>query len=322
MVGVKIIGTGSSLPKNVLTNFDLEKMVETSNDWIIQRTGISERRIAQDETNLSLSLDASLCAIEDAKIDKSQIGLIVFASITQDYITPASASLIQKELGIKKACAFDIAAGCSGFVYALAVAKSLMESQNHEYALVVGCDVLSKITNWQDRSTCILFGDGAGAVVLKRDEEEGILASNLTSYPDETNSLYCESFKINNPFSQNDEIPGKLVMDGRQVFRFATSALVYEVTKVLQKANLDIEKIKYIVPHQANKRIIDYAAEKLNVSEEKFIVNVNSYGNTSAASVPICLDEINKKGLLCEGDYIVLVAFGAGLTSGALLLKW
>ncbi len=321
-MGVSIIGCGHKMPEHTVTNADLEKVVETSHEWIIKRTGISERRVITDETLSSLASEASRKALEVAKADYQDIGLIVAATFTSDTKTPALASNVQKELGIERAAAFDLSAGCTGFIYAVATAKGLMETMDIDTALVIGADYVTKNVDWTDRSTCVLFGDGAGAVVLKRTKEEGIGAIYLNGKPDENDVLVVNDKKAQHPWRDktgDTEKINALMMKGTEVYEFACGAMVEALQILKEKLGRDIKKI---IPHQANARIIRYASIKSKIPLKNFFMNIQKYANTSAATVPVAIDEAWRGGWLKKGDEIALIGFGAGLTWGGLTLKW
>lgn len=325
MQAIKIKGYGAYLPPLVVTNDDMSKLVETNDEWIVSRTGIKERRISEGEDTSSIAQKAARLALERANIKGEEIDLIVVATITPDCYTPSVACVVQKELGAKNALAFDINAACSGFIFGLEVAVSLMKSNcNYKKALVIGAETLSKIMNWEDRSTCVLFGDGGGAVVLSSEELESTkcLAFHSKSEGEKGSALVSQARDVINPFVK-DPIKkyGYVSMDGGAVFKFATKAIISSVKKVLEECNLSLDDVDYIVPHQANYRIIDYAAKKLKVGSEKFYLNVDKVGNTSSASIPIALNEMFEKNMLTEGKKIVLVGFGGGLTYGAVLIE-
>ncbi len=323
MEGIIIKGVGAYTPSNVVTNHQLSEIVDTSDEWIVGRTGIKERRISKGESTSYLATEAGKIAIKRAGVDPEDIDLIVLATCTPDYFVPSTACIVQKDLGAKNAMAFDLSAACTGFIYGLDVAKSLMTMHNYTHALVLGTETLSKIVDWKDRSTCVLFGDGAGAVVLSRSEEQGLINTYSKSDGEKYESLTAGAYDLNNPFASDLAIKSKtLQMDGQEVFRFATSIMASSVQKVLEESNIGIDEIDYIVPHQANVRIIEYAAKKLKLPKEKFFVNLDKYGNTSAASIPIALNEMYEKGLLKKGNKIVMVGFGGGLTYGASIVKW
>lgn len=320
-----ILGTGRAVPERVLTNADLEKMVDTSDEWIVTRTGIKERRIASPEEAASdLGYQAALKALEASKVKASELDLIIVATITGDMPFPATACIIQGRLGATKAAAFDLAAGCSGWVYSLEVAQSMVKA-GYKRVLVIGVDVLSKITDYTDRSTCVLFGDGAGAAVLGPVKEGyGVLASDLGA-----DGLGADYLKLpvggSRCPSQTVAIddPGRyLKMSGNEVFKFAVRAMGDSTQRVLEKANLTGEDISWFIPHQANIRIIKSAASRFNIPEDRIYINVDRYGNTSAASIPIALDEVVETGKVQDGDLILVVGFGAGLTWGSAILRW
>lgn len=325
-VNVGILGTGSAVPDRVLSNADLEKMVDTSDEWIVSRTGMRERRIADENTASSdLAVEAARKAIEDAGIDVEDIDLIVCATVTPDYMFPATACLIQERLGIKKTGAFDLSAGCSGFVYGLSTAVPMIQAGIAKNALVIGVETLSKITDYTDRNTCVLFGDGAGAVVLGQvPEGRGFLAFDLGSDGSGGELLMLAAGGSRNPATQESVLSGMhtLSMNGKEVFKFAVRVMNTATEEVLRKAGLAKEDVDLLVPHQANIRIIDYARERLGLSEDKVVVNVDRYGNMSSATIPVALDEAKRQGRLKEGDLLLFVAFGAGLTWGSTALRW
>lgn len=322
---VKVLGLGHYCPGNVVSNNDLSSIVDTSHDWIIKRTGISERRISDGEGTVDLAVKSSLNALKMAKCSPEDIDLIVVATTSPDRIMPSTACSIQSILGCSSAAAFDISAACSGFLYASIIANSLLKSGNNKKALVVGSEVLSRIIDWTDRNTCVLFGDGAGAAVLEINNGTGGIISTYFGSDGKSgaNALTANQFTINTPFANSTlENKSYIEMNGREVFKFAISIIPKVVNKLLEDSGEDISNIKYIIPHQANLRIIDDAAKKLNISRDKFYINLESYGNTSAASVPIAFSEVVEKGLIQKGDKIILVAFGGGLTWAGILLEW
>ena len=319
---MKIVGTGSYVPSTILSNDDISKFVETDDEWITQRTGIKNRHISKGENTSDLAYEASLKAIKKAGITPAQIDLIIVATISADSFMPSVANIVQKKLNIKKAMSFDINAACSGFVYALDVAKSLMDSGKFKYVLVVGAEVLSKITDWTDRNTCILFGDGAGAVVLENFSDNHLLYSNCTARPDMDNVLYTVGIPIINPLFKQEPENYCIAMNGQEVFRFAVDVITDSINALVKETKILLKDIDYIVCHQANYRILKKVAKDLNHSEASFYTNLEEYGNTSAASIPIALDEMNQKGLLKKDMKIIFVGFGAGLTWGCTLIKW
>lgn len=316
----RITGIGSYLPNDPVTNQDLvSRGIDTTDEWIVERTGIRQRHFAHEaQTSSDLALEASRTALRDAAIDAAKVDLIVVATSTPDFIFPSTACLLQSKLGIKEATAFDVQAVCSGFVYALAIAEKFMRSGSHRCALVVGAEVFSRILNWYDRSTCVLFGDGAGAVVLETAEEPGILATALHAdgrYHDilSVPGNVCRGRIIGSPFLQ---------MDGQAVFKFAVKVLGDVGQEVLRAAGMRTREIDWVVPHQANVRILQAAARRLGVPQEKMIVTVAKHGNTSAASIPLALDAARRDGRLRRGNNVILQGVGGGFTWGAVLLKF
>ena len=308
-MGITIRGMGYYVPDKVLTNFDLEKMVDTSDDWITTRTGIKERRIAGSESLTDMAYRASLEALESAQIDPQEIDAIILATLTPDLGFPASACLLQTRLGANRAYAFDISAACSGFLYGLEIASSMLSSGRAKRVLLVGAEKLSQIVDWTDRATCVLFGDGAGAVVLSSDGEGELLASVMRSDGNYWEILYAERC-------------GYIKMKGKELFKLAVRSMADVCEEVLQRAGVSTQDINLIVPHQANIRIMQALAEKLNVPMERVYSNIHKYGNTSAASIPIALCEAYKEGKLKRGDLVLLTAMGGGLTWGASLIRF
>lgn len=323
---IGVLGTGSAAPEHILTNAELETMVDTSDDWIVSRTGIKERRIADEGTASSqLAYEAALRALESATIEAHDLDVIICATVTPDMAFPATACILQDLLGLQRIPAFDLSAGCSGFGYALTVAESMLLSGQYKKALVVGVDVLSRITDYEDRSTCVLFGDGAGAVVLGEVPEGfGILASELGADGASGSVLQMPGGGSLRPASLSsvEERQHYIKMQGSDVFKFAVRIMDESAKRVVEKAGLAMEDVHWVVPHQANIRIISAAATRLGVPEERFFVNVDRYGNTSAASIGLALDELARSGDLKHGDHVALVGFGAGLTWSTLVMKW
>ena len=317
----RIIGTGSYVPEQIVTNDDLAKIVETNDQWIRSRTGIGERRIATDESTSQMAARASAKALENAGVRAEDIELILLATSSPDYCFPNGACEVQSMIGAVNAACFDISAACTGFVYALNTAHAFMKSGMYKTALVVGADMLSKLTDWTDRGTCVLFGDGAGAVVVKA-HETGILGTNMHADGTKGGVLTCGSRTNGNFLLGKKPELGYMTMDGQEVFKFAVKKVPQCIMEVLEDAKVPVEDIKYFAVHQANYRIIESIAKRLKVGMDRFPVNMEHYGNTSGASVPILLDEMNRKGMLEPGDKIVLSGFGAGLTWGAALLEW
>ncbi|MEH6456260.1 MAG: beta-ketoacyl-ACP synthase III [Cocleimonas sp.] len=319
----KITGTGSYLPEKILTNHDLEKMVDTSHEWIVERTGIEKRHIAEKgQTTCDLAEVAARNAIEMAGIAIEDIDLIVFATTTPDLVFPSTACLLQQRLGIRGCTAFDVQAVCTGFVYALGVADKFIKSGSHKCVLVIGAETMSNITDWTDRGTCILFADGAGAVILEATEEEdGILSTHLHA-----DGHYRDLLKTNGGVSSNPELmeAGGVFMEmkGNEVFRIAVNTLGRIVDETLEHNNMQKSDIDWLVPHQANIRIIKATAKKLKMSMDQVVVTVHEHGNTSAASVPLALDVAVRDGRIKRGEIILLEAFGGGFTWGSALIKF
>ena len=318
-----IVGWGAKVPEKVLSNRDLEQMVETSDEWIRERTGIVERRIASDRENaVSLGLAAAREALNRANILPHEIDLIIVATSSPEYLFPATANLIQDRLGATRAGAFDILAACTGFIYAVGLAAAQIQAGAIDTALVIGTETLSRIVDWNDRSTCVLFGDGAGAFVLRAsDIPGGVRHFVLHSDGSGGDYLFARS-GVRSSWNGLSKPEQSIVMNGREVFRFASRVMVQATEEVLEKAGLGIEDVDLIVPHQANLRIIQAAARGLNLPEERFFVNIERYGNTSTASIPLAITEAVERGCLKPNDKVVLVGFGAGLTWGAMLLEW
>ena len=321
---VKIIGTGSAAPDKVLSNNDLETLVETSDDWITARTGIKERRIADENTASSdLGYEASVKALESANIDASEIDGIIVGTITPDFLFPSTACLLQSKLGARGVLAFDISAGCSGFLYALHVGYGMITGGTADKLLIVGAETLSRVVDYEDRSTCILFGDGAGATVISRSDEPGILSSIMNSDGKDWQLLYQPGGGSRIPATE-ESIRNKehfLKMEGKDVFKVAVKSMENATVEVIKDANLDPSDIDLLIPHQANYRIIEAIRKRLDMPEEKVFCNLDRYGNTSSASVPIALDEAIKIGKAKKGDTVLFAAFGAGFTWGASIVK-
>jgi 3-oxoacyl-[acyl-carrier-protein] synthase-3 len=321
-----ITGWGMSVPEKVLTNDDLSKMVDTNDEWIRDRTGIRERHIAhEEETTASLAVEASIKALQVANLHPTDVDLIICSTSTPEHIFPATACLVQDRIGASKAGAFDLLAACSGFIYGVNMAAQSIRSGSIQNALVIGSETLSRFVNWKDRSTCILFGDGAGAFVLQAsDMPGGVLSTVMHSDGSGGDSLILQGGGSRYPATQATVEAGKhfIEMDGREVFRFATRVMAQATKDSLEAANLELEDVNWIIPHQANFRIIEAAARGLKMPLERFIINVEHYGNTSTASIPIATVEAVEDGRLQAGDAIVFVGFGAGLTWGALTAEW
>ena len=316
---IGITGLGIHVPERVVTNDDLAQVVETSDEWIRERTGIRERRMAADHEALTdIALPAATMALEDAGVDPGEIDLVICATVTPDMMFPTASALIADTLGMPKAAAYDLLAGCTGFVYAVAQAYGMLASGISQRALVVGGDVLSKILDWDDRSTLVLFGDGAGAVVMEPVEHGGFIGFELGADGGGGEFLWYPGSG-----SRQFENPDALLkMNGREVFKFATRIMVYSAQQILEQCGKTVDDIDVYVPHQANKRIIDYAADKLGVPSGKTVVNVDRFGNTSSGSIPLALADAREEGRLHDGALILMTGMGAGLTWGSALLEW
>ncbi len=323
MFSSKIVGFESYVPKNVITNDELSNIVETSDEWIYTRTGISKRCLSTNENTSDFAINVGKKLIENANISPEDIDIVIVATITSDYLTPSTACIVQGAIGAKNALAFDINVACSGFVYALSIADKFLKSGVYKNAIVIGAETLSKLLDWSDRSTCVLFGDGSGGALLTASTNyNSIIAEDLKADGISWQAITGGKLNNNNPFVEEKEQSSfYLQMNGRDVFNFATKTIPKSVNQVLSKANLTLDDIKYIVPHQANSRIVEVAAKKLKVSLDKFYLNLQNYGNTSAASIPIALAEMSKNGLLQKGDKIIITGFGAGLTWASMLIQ-
>ncbi len=321
---VGILGTGSYVPEKILTNDDLSKIVDTNDEWIRTRSGIRERRIAsENEATSDLAFKAAEKAIEDSGIDKNEIELIIVATMSPDHITPSTAAIVQDKLGIPCA-AFDVGAACTGFIYAYTAGYSFIKAGIYKKVLVIGAETMSRVIDWEDRTTCVLFGDGAGAVVLGETEEGGFIGSHLAADGSGACDIIIPAGGSRKPVT-SELISNKDVyfkMKGSDVFKFAVRAFPETVENVLEQGNVTADNIDLFVPHQANIRIIESIAKRFKQPMEKFYVNLDRYGNTSGASIPLALDEANKEGRLKKGDKVVIVGFGGGLTYGSILFEW
>jgi len=319
-----LLGTGSCLPRRILANSDLERLVDTSDEWITSRTGIKTRRIAgQGEENYKLAASAAREALAMAEVPAADIDLVLVATITPHMIMPSCACFVQAEIGAENAFAYDLNAACSGFLFGLDMANRYIATQPEMKILLIGSETLSARVNWEDRNTCILFGDGAGAVVLSGADDRGVLASSLFSDGRLWKLLYMDSPESRNPDLRSEERKGcYLQMTGRDVFKFAVKSMEEAVERLLNETGYRIEDIDLVIPHQANIRILNRLAERLSIAPEKLFVNVDKYGNTSAASIPIALDEVHRSGRLSAGDIVLFCSFGGGFTWGALLMQW
>ncbi len=320
----KIIGTGSYLPSNTVTNDDLAKIMDTSDEWISSRTGIRERHLVKEENTTFMCVEAAKRALTNAGVTAEEIDIIIVGTVSADHVTPSAACEVQAGLGAVNAVAFDINAACSGFLFALNTVNAYIKAGIYKTALILGAETLSKIMDWNDRSTCVLFGDGAGAAVVQGVEGEkgGLIAFEQGSDGSKGMVLKCENRKNNNPLVQNPTNLNYVYMDGQEVYKFAVSTVPRSIEKVLEQANVSVDEITYFALHQANIRILQSVAKRLKQPEDKFPISLDHCGNVSAASVPILLDEMNQKGMLKAGDKIVMSGFGAGLTWGTALIEW
>ena len=321
-----VTGYGSFAPEKKLTNQDLAKMVDTSDEWITSRTGIKVRHITTDsETTAFLAIEAAKRALTQANLDGTDLEIIIVATITPEMVFPSTASFVQRALGAKKAWVFDVGAACSGFIYSLSIVQQFLESGRFKNALVIGAETLTKITNWSDRTSCILFGDGAGAVVLeRRNDGRGILYSTMSSDGDRWEALNCQAYGSRHPADKELDDSNKIYMEikGREVYQQAVRRIIESVNKCLDYCNLTIDDIAMIISHQMNARIIESAAKRLKLPDEKIYLNIAEYGNTSAASVPLAFDGCIRAGKIKPGDIVIFVAFGAGLTWGANVIQF
>lgn len=324
MLKARLIGTGSFVPKKVLTNTDLEKMVETSDAWISARTGIKERRIASKDSTSEMAAKAGKEALKAAGVAPKEIDLIVVGTVTPDMTFPSSACFVQSHLGVKSgAAAFDVSAACSGFLYALDIANKYIRSGAAQKALVIGADRFSKLVDWNDRSTCVLFGDGAGAVVLSAEKGgHGVLSSRVHSDGKHWDMLYADSPFPPSPFEHKAARSPYIKMNGNETFKLAVRTMGGAINEVMEETGLKPEDISLLIPHQANLRIINAVRQRLKLTEDKVFTNLEKYGNTSAGSIPIALDEAVRQGRVNKNDIILFVAFGGGLTWASAAVKW
>jgi 3-oxoacyl-[acyl-carrier-protein] synthase-3 len=327
MKGNRIIGTGAGLPARVVTNLDLAQIVDTSDEWIVSRTGIKERRIAEDhETTSDFSAEAARNALRMAGVGPEEVDLIIVATLSPDRLIPATACIVQSKIGAKNAFCFDLEAACSGFVYALALANGMMPDQGVKTALVIGAETLSRVIDWEDRNTCVLFADGGGAALLRhKGGDRGILSTYMRSDGFAPPPWLCVEPGVadRTPLGDQRSKDFAIRMEGRDVFKFGVKALPDAVRGALERTEgLILDDVDWVIPHQANVRIIDAAAKSLKIPYEKFIINLERYGNTSAGTIPIALDEANRDGRIKDGDIVALSGFGAGLTWGGAIIRW
>lgn len=318
---MKIVGTGSFLPERITANDDLAKIVDTNDEWISSRTGIKERRISIKDTTTDMAVKAAMAALEDAGMKAEELDMIITATLSADNATPSTACQVQGAIGATRAVCFDLNAACSGFLFSLATAQAYMKAGMAQHVLVIGVETLSKLVDWSDRSTCVLFGDGAGAAVVSKNEDSKMKLV-MGSDGARGNVLTCGAQKLHNCYYEGEQKIDPVAMNGQEVFRFAVKTVPKCVKEVLEMAGRTVEEIDYYLLHQANMRIIESVAKRLKAPLEKFPMNLSRCGNTSSASIPILLDEVKKQGRLKQGDKVVLCGFGGGLTWGAIYLEW
>ena len=317
----RIAGVGAYVPETIVTNDDLSRIVETSDQWIASRTGIRERRISTKEGTSDLAAEAARRALNDAGVSPEELDLIILGTSSPDCNYPSGACEVQAKIGAVHAAAFDVSAACSGFIFAMNIVQGFMKAGIYKKALIIGAETLSKVTNWEDRSTCVLFGDGAGAAVLIQDEI-GVMDMLMGSDGTKGDTLKCVSRTLGNFLTGEKPKLGFMTMDGQEVFRFAVKRVPESIETLLTRNDVAKEEIKYYVLHQANERIVEAVARRLKEPMEKFPMTIAKYGNTSTASIPLLLEDMRKKGMLEDGDTLVLSGFGAGMTWGAVLLEW
>lgn len=325
MIKTRVIATAASVPEQIITNDDLAKIVDTSDEWITQRTGIKERHISSGENTSVFVVEVAKKLLEKAEVPAKSIDLIIVASVTPDYGTPSLACMVQKAVGAANAVAFDVVAACSGFIFALSIADKYIRSAGYQNAIVIGGETLSKIVDWSERSTCVLFGDGAGGAYLEKSQDGGLISEDIGSAGERYEILTCGYTECSNTFNGNPAGIDPLWyvhMDGREVFKFATKNVIKSLEKVMEENSITQEDLKYVIPHQANVRIVEVISKKLKIPFEKFYMNMDRYGNTSSASIPIALSELDEKGLIERGDKIILTGFGGGMTWGTMLITW
>lgn len=325
MISARVVATAGYVPEQIISNDDLSKIVDTTDEWITQRTGIKERHISAGENTSVLVTNVAKKLLERASVSAEEIDLIIVASVTQDYGTPSLACMIQKEIGAVHAVVFDVIAACSGFMFALSTADKYIKSGGYKNAIVIGGETLSKIVDWTDRATCVLFGDGAGGAYVEASGEAGIIREDIGSAGDQYEILtegYTECANAFNDKESSIHPKWYVNMNGREVFKFATKNVAKSIKKVLEEEQITQDQIKYFVPHQANVRIVEVVSKKLGIPFEKFYINMDRFGNTSSASIPMALNEMNEKGMLEAGDLVVLSGFGGGMTWGTMLIRW
>lgn len=322
MIFSKVKCTGYYVPEKIVTNDMLSKYVDTSDEWIRSRSGIEKRHFSEGENTSDIAAKAAMNILENGNINPADVELIIVATVSPDYTTPSTACLVQSKIGAVNAVAFDLSAACSGFIFGVSTADKFIKTGCYKNALIIGAEVLSKHLNFEDRSTCVLFGDGSGGVFLERAEEGGILAEEIGSDGSRGMSLTCAEKKASHLFNNEPKEQDRFLhMDGRAIFDFATRQTPKCILKLIQKSGITADELKYVIPHQANARIVEIISRKTKIPLEKFYMNIAEYSNTSAATIPIALHEMMQKGLLQKGDYILMAGFGGGLTWGGLLLR-
>ncbi len=322
-MGIKISGVGSAVPKHVVTNLDLEKIMDTSDEWITTRTGIKERRIAVEESTYDLALEASKKALESSELNKEDIDAVIVATTTPDYIFPTVANMLVGGLGLGNVMSFDLSAACSGTLYAIDVARSMINGSDRKNILVVGAELFSRLVDWEDRNTAVIFGDGAGAMIISYTEEDRLFECISKSEADENMYLFAKSRTNDSPFYKATQENNKVYMNGQEIYKFAVKKIKLELTEILEKNNLTINDVKLVITHQANERIIKSVEHSFgDEGKDKFYVSLTKYGNTSAASVGLALSDALNKELISRGDLIILMGFGAGLTWSTALLEY
>lgn len=319
----KIVSTGAYAPKNIVTNNDFAKIIETNDEWIVSRTGIGNRRFSLGENTSDIASKAAEMALERAGKKAEEIDLIIVATVSADFNTPSTACLVQSNIGAKNAVAFDLGAACSGFIFAMLTADKFIRTGVYSNALVIGAEVLSKHLNFEDRSTCVLFGDGAGGVYMERSDKQSIIGENMGSDGTKGMALIAGEFPVKHAFHKNPDATERMLeMDGKAIFDFATRTVPKSVKELLENANEVPENIDWVIAHQANSRIIEIVSRKVKIPIEKFYMNMFDYGNTSSATIPLVLNEMTEKGLIKEGHKVILCGFGAGLTWGSALIQF
>ena len=323
MYSSRIVYTGSYVPERIVTNDELSKIVDTNDEWISSRTGIKKRHVSEGENASDFATKTANAIIKRGNINPLDIELIIVATVSSDYSTPSTACVVQANIGAKNAVAFDITAACSGFVYALSVADKFIKTGVYKNVMVIGTEVLSKLTDWTDRTTCVLFGDGSAGAFVERSESGGIIAEDIGSDGEKGMSLTANHILPSNAFNgMEKEAPSCINMDGKAVFQFATRQVPKSINKIIEETKISIDDIKYVVPHQANYRIIEVISRKTGIPMDKFYINIENYANTSSATIPIALDEMVQAGMLERGDKILITGFGGGLTWGSMLIEW